>query len=355
VNEQRSRRAPRPARRITRSAAWAVTLFLIAVAVGFAMLAATRALSPVTTDKSAPTVLVTVPGGAGERRIGEVLARHHLVRSALAFAFAVQVAGVGDRLRAGRYELSPAMPPSQIAQLIALGRTAEDVVTVPEGFTVAQIAQRLAAHGMVNGPEFLALARTQGRTFTVDGWTPPSDNLEGYLFPDTYRVPRGTTARGIIVLMLTDFEARVVRPDRAAFARYPGGLPAAITMASLVEREAEVDADRPLIAGTLDNRLRAGMRLQCDATVQYALPRHKGRLLDADLNVDSPYNTYRHKGLPPTPIASPGLPSIRAALHPAATSSLFYVARPDGRHIFSATLAQHDRAVALVRAMQNGT
>ncbi len=354
MNEQRTRRAPRTARRITRSAAWAITLFLIAVAVLIAMLAATRALSPVTTDKDVPTVLVTVPGGANVRRIGEILARRHLVRSPLAFVFAAQVAGVSGHLRAGRYELSPAMPPSQIAQLIALGRTAEDMVTVPEGFTVAQIARRLAARGMVRESEFLTLARTQGRTFRVNGWTPPSDDLEGYLFPDTYRVPRGTTARAVITMMLTEFDERVIRPDSAQFARYPGGLPAAITMASLVEREAKADTDRPLIASALDNRLRAGMRLQCDATVQYALPQHKGRLMDADLRVASPYNTYLHTGLPPTPIANPGLLSIAAALHPAATDYLFYVARPDGRHIFSATLAQHDRAVALVRALQGG-
>ncbi len=355
MNEQRSRRAPNAPRRVTRSAAWSITLLLIAVAVLIAIVAATRSLAPVTTDKSAPTVLVSVPGGANTRRIGRLLARRHLVRSALAFVFAARVAGVSGRMRAGLYELSPAMPPSQIAQLIALGRTAQDVVTIPEGFTDAQIARRLAARGMADEQDFLTLARTQGRTFTVDGWTPPDANLEGYLFPDTYRLPRGMTARGIITVMLTEFQTRVVRPNAALWGRYPGGLPAAITLASLVEREAEVDADRPLIAGALDNRLKRGMRLQCDATVQYALPQHKGRLMDADLRVASPYNTYLHAGLPPTPIANPGLPSINAALHPAATDALFYVARPDGRHIFSATLAQHDRAIALVRAMQGGT
>jgi UPF0755 protein len=355
VNEQRSSRGPKTAPRIIRSAAWFITLFLIAISVLVAMVAITRSLAPVSINRNAPAVLVDVPKGVNSQGIGRILFRRHLVRSALAFALAARMAGVSGRMRAGLYELSPAMPPSQIAQLIALGHVAEDLVTIPEGFTVAQIARRLARHGMANEQSFLTLAHTQGRTFTVNGWTPPNDNLEGYLFPDTYRVPHETTERQIITQMLTEFQVRVAQPDRVLFAHYPGGLPAAITMASLIEREAEVPSDRSLIASALDNRLKIGMRLQCDATVQYALPHHKGRLMDADLRVASPYNTYLHSGLPPTPIANPGLPSINAALHPATTNYLFYVARPDGRHIFSTTLAQHDHSIALVRAMQNGT
>ncbi|MBV9852453.1 MAG: endolytic transglycosylase MltG [Armatimonadetes bacterium] len=345
-----TRRLPKTPRRTIRSAAWAVTLLLVAAAVLGAMSMVTKALSPVTADRNAPAVLVTVPRGANARQIGGLLARRHLVRYAAGFALAARLEGVGDKMRAGRYELSPAMPPRQIAELIALGRTANDFVTVPEGYTVAQIARRLAERSMADENQFLTLARTRGRTFHVAGWTPPGDDLEGYLFPDTYRVPRGTTPRQIIEQMLGDFRRRVLVPFQSDFARYPGGLPAAVTMASLVEREAETDADRPLIASALTNRLRQGMRLQCDATVQYALPEHKGRLLYSDLRVDSPYNTYQHAGLPPTPIASPGLPSIEAALHPARSDYLYYVARPDGSHVFSRTLAEHDRARAELRA-----
>ena len=345
-----SRRPPKTPRRVTRSAAWALALFFVAVALLAALGMVTQALSPVTADKNAPDVLITVPRGANARQIGGLLAGRHLVRSAAGFALAAHLEGVSGKMRAGRYELSPAMPPRQIADLIALGRTASDVVTIPEGYTIAQVARRLAEHGMADEGQFLTLARTQGRTFHVAGWTPPDDSLEGYLFPDTYRLPRGTTPRQIIEQMLGDFQSRVLQTHQADFARYPGGLPAAITLASLVEREAEVDADRPLIASALDNRLKQGMRLQCDATVQYALPEHKSRLYYSDLRVESPYNTYLHAGLPPTPIASPGLPSIEAALHPARTDYLYYVARPDGSHIFSATLAAHDRAVAAVRA-----
>jgi UPF0755 protein len=244
------------------------------------------------------------------------------------------------------------MPPRQIAAKMALGETAQGVVTVPEGYTVRQIARRLAEHHLVDEAQFLALAQTGGRSFHLRGWTPPDDNLEGYLFPDTYTVPKGASARDVLQIMLENFARRVVVPYGAAADRFPGGLPAAVTLASLVEREAEVDADRPLIAAVYRNRLKAGMRLQCDATVQYALPEHKARLFYADLRVDSPYNTYQHAGLPPTPIANPGLPSIEAALHPARVDYLYYVAGPGGRHIFSRTLAGHNQAVAHARAAQ---
>ena len=225
-------------------------------------------------------------------------------------------------------------------------------MVIPEGFTVRQIAHRLAKQKLVNESAFLTLAQTQGRTFHVGNWTPPDDNLEGYLVPDTYDVPKGATGRDIVQMMLDNFDKRVLVPDAAQVKQFPGGLPAALTLASLVEREAEVDADRPLIAAVYLNRLRLGMRLQCDATVQYALPEHKTRLLYADLRVDSPYNTYQHKGLPPTPIANPGLPSIDAALHPADVDYLYYVAGPGGRHLFSRTLAGHERNRAQLRATQ---
>lgn len=344
-----------PQRRTARSAAWLITLLLVAIGVAAGLSFTMSALSPASTDAHAPTVLVTVPPGANARTIGALLARKHLVRRSFGFVLAARLQGVADKMKAGHYEISPAMPPRQIAALLAFGQTANDVVVIPEGYTVAQIARRLAAQHMANEQTFLTLARTQGRSFPVKGFQPPDDNLEGYLFPDTYRIPKGTDERGIITQMLRDFERRVVKPNRAALAHYPGGVAAAVNLASLIEREAEVPGDRPLISAALTNRLKQGMRLECDATVQYALPQHKARLMYADLRVDSPYNTYTHAGLPPTPICSPGLPSIEAALHPAPVNYLFYVARPDGSHIFSRTLAEHDRAVAQMRALRRGT
>ncbi len=346
---------PPPSRRVGRSAALFVLILLAAVSVLSAMSLLTTALSPVSSDKNAPAVLVSIPPGASANEIGRLLARRHLVRSVFGFAYAARAAGLTDKMKAGRYELSPAMPPRQMAALLALGQTAQDVVTLPEGFTVAQIAARLADRRMADEKKFLRLAKTQGRTFEADGFRPPNDNLEGYLFPDTYQIPREASERVIVTQMLRNFARRVLQPHRAEIAAYPGGLPALITLASLIEREARIPADRPKVAAALSNRLKRGMRLECDATIEYALPSHKSRLLYADLRVDSPYNTYLHAGLPPTPIASPGLSSIKAALHPEKADFLFYVARPDGSHVFSRTLAEHNRAVAQVRAARRGT
>ncbi len=333
-----------------RSATLLVVLLLLALTVVAGVLYTLQLLAPVSGSKSARAVLVTIPAGRNARQIGDILYKKGLVRRPLSFVFASRLGGLSGKMRAGRYELSPAMPPRQIAALLALGETAENVVTIPEGFTVRQIARRLADQKLANETEFLAAAQTQGQTFQVKGWTPPNANLEGYLFPDTYTIPKGATAREILTQMLANFQARVVVPYGKAAAERPGGLPAVVTLASLVEREAEVDPDRPLIAAVYWNRLKIGMRLQCDATVQYALPDHRTRLYYVDYRVDSPYNTYRYKGLPPTPIASPGLPSIEAALHPAAVGYLFYVAGPGGRHVFSKTFAAHQQAVARSRA-----
>lgn len=366
--EQPSPSGPNIPRRTLRSAAWLIALFLIAVGLAAAFAFTLSALSPASTNKRAPTVLVSIPSGATSTSIGAMLARKYLVRRAFGFALAARLQGIAGKMKAGRYEISPAMPPRQIAALIALGETAQDIVTIPEGFTVAQIAHRLAQRNIVNEQQFLWLARTQGRTFHAQGFQPPSPNLEGYLFPDTYRIspppsdiraigkpPIDARERQIITMMLENFRRRALEPESTAFKNYPGGVAAAVNLASLVEREAEVPKDRALIAAALTNRLKQGMRLQCDATVQYALKQHKSRLFFSDLRVNSPYNTYLHAGLPPTPICNPGLPSIEAALHPAKVDYLFYVGRPDGSHIFSRTLAEHDRAIAELRAARRGT
>ncbi len=337
-------------RRVRRSATLLVVLLLLALTIVAGVLYTLQLLAPVSGSKNARQVLVTIPAGRSARQIGDILYKKGLVRRPLSFVFASRLGGLSGKMRAGRYLLSPAMPPRQIAALMALGETAENVVTIPEGYTVRQIARRLSEQKLVDEAPFLTLAQTGGRTFQVKGWTPPDANLEGYLFPDTYTVPKGATAREIAQQMLENFHARVVVPKGTVAAKLPGGLPAVLTLASLVEREAEVDPDRPLIAAVYWNRLKIGMRLQCDATVQYALPDHRTRLYYVDYRVNSPYNTYLHKGLPPTPIACPGLPSIEAALHPAAVDSLFYVAGPGGRHVFSRTFAEHQQAVARSRA-----
>jgi len=291
------------------------------------------------------------PGMSGHAVAG-LLDDAGLIRSRAWFLVAVRWRRDDTKLRPGLYHLRPDMTALQILDALAGGRVADAWITIPEGYTLRQVAQRLETYrlGMAEG---LVRETADPGGLALDFPLPAGASLEGYLFPDTYRVPlRHGAEQTLIRLMLERFDQVVWRG--ALGGRQPAGaldLHGVITLASLVEAEAKLERERPLIAGVLVNRLKKGMRLQCDATVQYALgDGRKPRLLDADLLTPSPYNTYLHEGLPPGPINSPGLASIRAALHPAQVPYLYYVARADGSHVFSATFQEHQRAIQRVRA-----
>jgi len=289
---------------------------------------------------------VIVPKGASARSIAHILTADHIVGSARAFEVAVVLADARQRLRPGTYRLSPGMTPSEIVATLVAGKTESQDIVVPPGFTLKQIADRLEAAHLASRSEFLDLAIHNGRSFHGDhGFTPPDDNLEGYLYPDTYRISPGMPARMIIGEMLNNFELHVVRrhPNVVAW-REP------IIVASMVEREAKVPSDQPKIASVIYNRLRTGMTLGIDATIEYALPVHKSRLTFADYGYQSPYNTYLRRGLTPTPICSPGDGAIDAALHPDVSQYLYYVAGPGGKHVFTKTLAEHDAVIRRIRS-----
>ena len=293
-------------------------------------------------------VRVQIARGAAVHTVAAELERDGLIRSAFLFAWRAR----GATLRPGYYDLQPTEPPRDILRRLERGDIATIRVTFPEGFTTRQIAHRLAEKGVVaNEQAFLTLVTTQGNTLHAS-FAPPA-NLEGYLFPDTYRFPVGSTDTETAQQMLGEFDHLVVQSHADDIRASGRSLHDILTVASLVEGEAETDADRPRIAGVIYNRLARQMRLEIDATVQYAQGFHKSRLLYRDLAVDSPYNTYKISGLPPGPICSPGLPSIEAALHPEASEYLFYVAGPDGKsHIFSRTLAEHNANVARMRRLR---
>jgi UPF0755 protein len=300
-----------------------------------------------------------------------------LIRSPGAFRLAGAWGNRWRRAHAGDYALRRDMSALEILRCFESGRVIAEWVTVPEGFTVWQIADLVHAKGLGTREQFLRAANSGGaepapslsrgfppgaRDTAVD-FPAPRGSLEGYLFPDTYRVGRDAAApRKLVAMMLARFDEVVWQGLLRG--RAPAGisdlksqisdgaaLHEVVILASLVEGEARVAAERPIIAGVLINRLKRGMMLQCDATVQYALGpgNHKPRLTYADLAMPSPYNTYLHPGLPPGPINDPGRASIAAALHPAQVDYLYYVARPDRSHIFSRTLAEHERAKALAR------
>jgi len=246
------------------------------------------------------------------------------------------------------------MTPAEILDKLVFGKQdLEGLVTIPEGFTSARIADRLQRQGVVaDKAAFLDVVRNpSGR---VQAPFPLArSGLEGYLFPSSYDFEPKTAPDRVAQVMVDEFVRQFAEPYADEIAKSPHSLHELVTIASMIEREAAVDRDRPLIAGVIENRLKKGMRLQIDATVIYALGHHVSRVLYKHLRTPSPYNTYLHAGLPPGPIANPGLPSLLAALRPARHDFLFYVAGPDGAHIFTRTIREHNKAVARMRALRN--
>jgi UPF0755 protein len=298
-------------------------------------------------------VTVRIPRNATGSRIAGLLYKHGVIRSAWAYDLYLRWRHRGDRFRAGRYTLSPNMTLAQITSDLENGGTRDDriQVTIPEGYTLAQIASTLEEKGVTGADGFLKLAHDPGAFSGLPlEFKLPRHTLEGYLFPDTYPFDPATPPETVIRTMLLNFSTRFFRPYQSDIGTGGRGLHAIVTMASLIEREARVPVDRARIAGVLDNRLKRGIRLDVDATVLYALGHHKDRVLYSDLKVNSPYNTYRHKGLPPGPIANPGLASLLAALHPEKNGYFYYVARPNGAHIFTSTIQEHEAAKRQARA-----
>jgi len=305
-------------------------------------------LAPVSRDTR--TRLVHVKS-MGNKQLASLLRREGLVRSATAFRLLAQ-ANLALRKcpspQAGYYDLSPSMSAEEILTRLCEGKVARRKVTFPEGFTVAQMAGRLEVALDIPRQDFVRAARGAQLTRALN-FRPPRGKLEGYLFPSTYTFNVGEKPALIVSEMAAALNETFVRAYEGEIRRQKLTVPELVTLASLIEREARVPQERPLIAGVIMNRLAKDMRLQIDATVQYALGGHKARLLYKDLKVNSPYNTYLHAGLPPGPICNPGLDCLLAALRPAQTDKFFYVAKPDGTHVFSKTYEEHLRAIKRLR------
>ncbi len=316
---------------------------LVAAAVGIVV----NELRPLDPSQKARTV--TILPGASSFEIGDLLASAGLIRYSIDFVIMARLRGQTRSLHEGEYRLSPAMGLLEIGDVIARGAVIEHAVTIPEGYTAAEIVEVLVREGLGDRDRLLAVVHNGARLFEYDFLRAlPTSSLEGYLYPDTYRIPRHLPPQKVIGLFLDRF-AQIVHSRWRAQQGAGYSLHEVITIASLVEREARVPVERSLIAGVLYNRLRRGWRLEVDATVLYALGRHKAVVTYEDLKVASPYNTYLYPGLPPGPIANPGLAAIEAGLVPAQTDYLFYVARPDGSHVFSKTFQEHLAAIQRYR------
>ena len=341
----------------TLAVAMAAILVLAVGAAGWLYRSYLSALEPVQPGSRA-SVVVRIPRGASSADIARLLYEHRLIRHPLAFRLLARLEGKDGRLKAGVYRLSPGLPAPAILDKLARGEVLTARFTIPEGWTVGQIVDRLVAMGLVDRGQLRAALDEAARSWPyLPEGVALDEPLEGYLFPDTYQVPvdedgRVMDARLIVRAMLERFE-EVFGPAQRARAREMGlSVHQVVTLASIVEREARVADERPLIAAVYHNRLRRGMSLDADPTVLYALGRTSGVLTYRDLQVDSPYNTYRRPGLPPGPIGAPGRGAIEAALNPADVDYLYFVLRPDdsGRHRFARTLAEHNRNVQAYRA-----
>jgi UPF0755 protein len=291
-------------------------------------------------------VRLTIRKGSPFREAADSLAAHRVVRSARLFGIYAKLRGHDRSLRYGTYVLRDGMTWEQLLDALRAGHGIVHSFTIPEGFTVAQIAPVVDDALNIPTDSFDVAVRDTALLHRLDVPTP---TLEGYLFPDTYTLPDGTTARDAVRAMVERFE-KAWKPEwndrlrEIAMSRND-----VVTLASIVEKEVQRAEERPVVAAVYLNRLRAHMLLQADPTVQFALGKRPGRVLFKDLRVDSPYNTYRVLGLPPGPIASPGAASLQASLFPAKVPYRFFVAHPDGHHEFRRTYAEHLEAIKMVR------
>ncbi len=292
---------------------------------------------------------VFIKKGMSTWDVGTKLHDEGLLKSTLLFFIAAKLTGTA--IRSGEYEFSPHQNLLDVLDdLKNGGHILSYPVTFPEGFTARQMAMRLEENELSEQKAFVRLTQDAGEFSELFPFHAKPSSCEGFLFPDTYLIRRGEKDEQIIKKMLANFSKKL--PENfSAKARKMGFSPyELLILASLVEKEARKKNEQPVIASVLVNRLRRHMRLQVDATVQYALGRDKyERLYHSDLKVESPYNTYLHKGLPPTPIANPGLPALRAVMNPAQTKFLYYVARPDGSHVFSTNYEDHVNAINKLR------
>ena len=291
---------------------------------------------------------VVIPHGMSSYETAHVLEAEGIVRHWALFLGYLKLAKPRSPLQAGEYRFAEPLSTIQVADKLIRGLIYYHEFTVPEGYSLFEIGALLEQKGFARAADLLAAA---GRADLVADLSQSARNLEGFLFPDTYRLARGTTADEIARIMVRRFR-EVYAAFQPLLSQSALNLHQVVTLASLIEKETSVDAERELISAVFQNRLKKGMLLQCDPTVIYAAQlkgNYRGTIFQSDLESNSPYNTYRHPGLPPGPIANPGKRSLEAALRPAQSDYLYFVADNRGGHVFSRTLAEHQRAVAAYR------
>ena len=321
-----------------------IVIALTALAVWIAALLLMPAYPPLNT-------VVEVPVGASAGLVARDLAKAGAVRSAFAFRLAARLTGQTGSIKAGDYEVPPGLNALQTLSLLVSGKSLMHKFLVREGLSAAQIATLLEQQGLGRAIKFMAVVKDPSLAAQMKV---PGPTLEGYLFPDSYFLARGMSEAAIAEMMVLRFHQRV--PPELLAQGHAIRLDArqVMTMASVIEKEAKADKERPIVSAVFRNRMKQKKRLESCATVRYAINKWTGPLYNKDLLAKSPYNTYQNFGLPPGPICSPGLASIQAALHPVPTDALYFVVAGDGTHIFSKTYEEHLAAKARWKKMKKG-
>ncbi|KPU28374.1 hypothetical protein TR13x_01560 [Caloranaerobacter sp. TR13] len=305
-------------------------------------------MKPVDSEGVSYDITIKIPSGSTTAKIADILEENSLIKNKYIFKIIVRMKEVDGKLKAGEYSLNKKMDLYQIIDALVKGNPKKTVkFTIPEGYELSMIAEKLSKQNLVNKERFLELCNNVSlfkKKFDFLKELPEGSTLEGYLFPDTYEVYKDAKEEEIINKMLARFEQ--VYNDKIKYKAKKLNLTMneVITLASIIEREAKLDSERPLISAVFHNRLKKGWLLQSCATVQYVLGERKENLTYDDLKIDSKYNTYLYKGLPPGPIASPGLKSIEAAVEPANVDYMFFVVNKDGSHTFSRSFNEHVNA-----------
>lgn len=284
--------------------------------------------------------VIQVKKGDTFHQIANDLSKLTVLKSRFFFIAAVKLTGQGSKLKAGYYKIHNIRTVFGLISKLTKGKIANKVFTIPEGYNVYQIGDILQRRGVVKKDDFLKAVKNRQllKLFGIN-----QNTAEGFLYPDTYYVPYEITAKQLVEIMIANFYDHIDSLYLAKLKERYGSIEKGVIVASLVEWEAQVDFERPIIAGVFLNRIKKNLNLGSCATVMYALNHHKSRLLFKDLKVDSPYNTYKYKGLPPTPICNPSEKSILAVIYPAKVDYLYFVSMQNGRHFFSNNYKRHLR------------
>lgn len=289
------------------------------------------------------SITFEVQPGMTLKQVTLELFNQRLILSPSAFQAIAYIQDKEKQIMVGEFSLSPSMLPTEIILRLTSGKTILYPLTIPEGYRITEIASLLDTQGLASSEVFILQTQDKDLIKSMDI---PTDSLEGYLFPETYYLSKLTPEKKIVQKMVNTFKEKVLKSQLLKSTKEsPLSLHEIITLASLIEKETGLDSERKLISSVFHNRLRKNMRLQTDPTVIYAIEKFDGNIRKRDLKIDSPYNTYRYKGLPPGPISSPGIKSIEAAIFPIKSNHLYFVSRQDGSHHFSSTLVEHNQAV----------